>query len=399
MDNYRQSMALSTAQHQSVALVDEHMHFMQAVERVGALHREVEFLPTDEDLDTRHANGKGLTRPEISVLLAYAKIILFEKVLESDLPDDPYLANNLGTYFPDLIQKRLKNFISGHPLRREIIATYVSNAVVNRTGPGFIANLYERTGRRPSAIARMYLVCRQVFKIADLWGGVESLDNSVPADAQTEMHLEILHLIKRGTMWFLHNESRGADIDSVVGAYRPAIEILNSNLNSILTSDQKSTRDSKANRYIRRKVPKALAFQIANLDALAPACDIVRITADTGIPPTSVAKIYYGIGSRFGLDWLRATAEALMEGDNWRKSAAYGVVEDLYTYQTELTIKIMDVAGGADVAPAIIEDWSNTRHRAVRRVTGMVDDLKTASAIDLSMLSVVNRELRALVSA
>jgi glutamate dehydrogenase len=398
MDNYRQSMALSNAQHQSVALADEHIHFIQALERRGSLDRAVEFLPEDEDLETRLAGGKGLTRPELSVLLAYAKIVLFEDVLESGLPDDPYLTDSLATYFPTLMQKRFRDLIPEHRLRREIIATYVSNTVVNRTGPSFITSLQERTGASPNAIAKAYLKCRVVFQIADLWSAVEALDNSVPAETQTEMHLEILELIKRGTQWFLHNGARDMPIGAALEAFQPPIAILHSKLDSILSPSLKVARDRKAGRYTQRQVPKELALRIANLDALAPACDIVQIAGGGSFPPAAVAKVFYGIGSQFGFDWIRATAETLADGDEWRKAAAFGIVEDLYAYQTDLTTRILDAAGGAEAAQAIIEVWSDARRHAVERVTNMVDDLKTAQNVNLTMLSVVNRELRALVN-
>jgi glutamate dehydrogenase len=398
MDNYRQSMALTNAQHQSVALADEHVQFMQSLERTGDLDRSVEFLPDDEAFEQRIVLGKGLTRPELSVLLAYAKIVLFKDVLCSDLPDDPYLTSNLATYFPPLIQKKFPDLIHQHRLRREIISTYVSNTLVNRTGPSFITNLQDRTGASSDAIARAYLACRQVFRIAELWSGVESLDNSVPADAQTEMHLEILDLIKRGTLWFLANGGQNGDIGTLVDAYQDPVETLDANLCDILSPDLKALRDKKANGYIEREVPEALAFRIANLDALAPACDIVRIASGGGFEPTAVAKVYYGLGARFGFDWMRQSAEALADGDEWRKLAAYGIVEDLYLYQTELTTQVMDAAGSAEAAPAIIDLWSETRHHAVQRLESLVNDLKTMPKVDLAMLSVVNRELRTLIS-
>jgi glutamate dehydrogenase len=200
-------------------------------------------------------------------------------------------------------------------------------------------------------------------------------------------------------MWFLQNSARGAAINDVAAAYRIPIQSLDDNLDRILSPSLRETRDQKASSYIERKVPEALAYRIANLDALAPACDIARIAAGGEFEPTSVAEVYYGLGARFGFDWVRTTAEGLVDGDEWRTSAAYGIVEDLYTYQTELTTKLMDAAGGAAAAPAIIDVWSDSHRHAVERVTNMVAELKSAPGVDIAMLSVVNRELRALVSA
>jgi len=398
MDNYRQSMALTNAEHQSLALADEHLRFMHALERTGDLDREVEFLPSDEDLETRLSAGAGLTRPELSVLLAYAKIALFDGVLESTLPDVPYLEDTLGLYFPKLIQKRFSHLIGKHRLRREIIATYVANTVVNRTGPSFINTIAERTGESPAAIARAYLVCRQVFGLAELWSGVEALDNSVPADVQTEMQLEILDLIMRGTIWFARHESRGDEIGKIVSAFQPAVARLDNGLDSILSPALKKTRDKKASQYIARKAPKALAQRIANLDALAPACDIVRIAAGGHFEPEAVATVFYGIGDRFGFDWLRASAMGIARGDQWQKSATAGIVDDLFATQTRLVTRIMDVSGGADLAPAIIEAWAEANGHAVNRVTSMITEIKAGPSVNLAKLSVVNRQLDALVA-
>ncbi|NKB20063.1 MAG: NAD-glutamate dehydrogenase [Alphaproteobacteria bacterium] len=398
MDNYRQSMALTNAEHQSLALADEHLRFMHALERAGDLDREVEFLPSDEDLETRLSAGAGLTRPELSVLLAYAKIDLFDGVLESSLPDDPYLENTLGLYFPKLIQKRFSNLVGKHRLRREIIATYVANTVVNRTGPSFINTISERTGESHAAIARAYLACRQVFGLAELWSGVEGLDNSVPADVQTEMQLEILDLITRGTIWFTRHESGGNEIGNVVRAFQPAVARLDKGLDSILSPALKKARDEKANQYISRKAPKALAQRIANLDALAPACDIVRIAAGGHFEPEAVAKVFYGIGDRFGFDWLRASAMGIARGDEWQKSATAGIVDDLYTTQTRLVTRIMDVSGGADLAPAIIDAWAEANGHAVDRATNMITEIKAGPSVNLAKLSVINRQLGALVA-
>ena len=398
MDNYRQSMALTNAEHQSLALADEHLRFMHALERTGDLDREVEFLPSDEDLETRLSAGAGLTRPELSVLLAYAKIALFDDVLESSLPDDPYLENTLGLYFPKLIQKRFPNLVGKHRLRREIIATYVANTVVNRTGPSFINTIAERTGESFAAIARAYLICRQVFGLAELWSGVEALDNSVPADVQTEMQLGILDLISRGTIWFARNESHGGEIGSIVSAFQPAVARLDKGLDSILSPALKKTRDDKASQYILRKAPKALAQRIANLDALAPASDIVRIAAGGHFEPEAVAKVFYGIGDRFGFDWLRASVQQIVRGDEWQKSATSGIVDDLFATQTRLVTRIMDVSGGADIAPATIEAWAEANGHAVTRATNMITEIKAGPLVNLAKLSVINRQLGALVA-
>ncbi|MEE8333828.1 MAG: NAD-glutamate dehydrogenase domain-containing protein, partial [Alphaproteobacteria bacterium] len=395
-DNYRQSMALTHAEHQSFALIDEHQQFMHTLERGGKLDRAVEFLPSDEELDQRRAGGGGLSRPELSVLLAYAKIVLFENVLNSALPDDPYLVNGLDLYFPPLIQKRFADLIPAHRLRREIIATYVANTLVNRTGPGFVATLYDRTGAAAGNIARAYLICRQVFRVAELWAGVEALDNSVPADIQTEMHLEILEIIKLGTMWFLRHGGAESQIDTMVRVFHDPVAAVEGMLADILADSLKSVGEEKAQRYIDNGVPAALARRVANLDALAPSCDIVRISAGGNIEPIAVARLFYELGRNFGFDWLRDSAFKVVRADRWARSAARGLVDDLYAYQAGLTTRLLDLAGSPELVPAMMGAWSESHGHAIARVNSMIGELKTAKTVDLPMLMVVGSEIRAL---
>ena len=160
----------------------------------------------------------------------------------------------------------------------------------------------------------------------------------------------------------------------------------------------KKTRDDKASQYILRKAPKALAQRIANLDALAPASDIVRIAAGGHFEPEAVAKVFYGIGDRFGFDWLRASVQQIVRGDEWQKSATSGIVDDLFATQTRLVTRIMDVSGGADIAPATIEAWAEANGHAVTRATNMITEIKAGPLVNLAKLSVINRQLGALVA-
>jgi len=168
MDNYRQSMALTHAEAQSATLIDEAARFMRSLERAGVLDRQVEFLPDEETIAERQTAGKGLTRPELSVLLAYSKMALYERLLETDVPDDPYLVHDVGLYFPKPLRTRFAAFVPHHRLRREITTTYVTNSLINRAGPTFVAETAERTGASDGDITKAYLITRQVFTLPRL---------------------------------------------------------------------------------------------------------------------------------------------------------------------------------------------------------------------------------------
>ena len=398
MDNYRQSMALTHAEAQASATLDESARFIRQLERAGRLDRAVEFLPDDEELEIRRAAGGGLTRPELSVLLAYSKMTLYDELLASDVPDDKYLFRDIGLYFPSALRERFGDFVPKHRLRREISATYITNSLVNRAGPTFINELQEKMGAPPGQIARAYLVCRQIFGLREMWADIEALDNKVPAESQTEMNLAIQRLIKRGTIWMLRNGPKPLDVAPAVARFAPGIAALTEGLEQLLSPELKEAVEKAAKRFTNAKVPEKLARRIASLDALFPACDIVRIAAGGGYDAAEVARVYYAIGAKFGLDWLRAAAESMSAETEWQTMAISAIVDDLYAQQSALATKVVDEAGGTRAAPAVIEAWSTANGHGIDRVETMIGDLRRAGNVDLAMLAVANREIRSLIT-
>ena len=186
-DNYLQTQAISVVSAGGVGLLEEQARFMRVLEKTGHLNRAIEFLPDEEEIAARAARGLGLTRPELAVLLAYSKITLYAQLLESNLPDDPRMADDLVKYFPKALRRDFRDAIERHRLRREIIATYATNSMVNRVGPTFVTEMADKTGAGPGDIARAYTVSRDAFALRVLWTGIESLDNKVPAATQYEM--------------------------------------------------------------------------------------------------------------------------------------------------------------------------------------------------------------------
>ncbi len=189
-NNYLQSQALSTLEVEAVSRLPEHQHLIRQLERSGDLNRRIEFLPDDDALEERHKQAQGLTRPELAVLLSYSKIWLSHHLVESDVPEDPYLSQELERYFPEAVRSRFARAISRHRLRREIIATATTNSLVNRMGPTFVSRAQEETGAAPARVARAYTAAREVFEMRDLWSQIEALDNRVPAQMQYTMCYE-----------------------------------------------------------------------------------------------------------------------------------------------------------------------------------------------------------------
>ena len=221
-DNYDQTQALSTAVAQAALMVDVHARYIRSLEQEGKLDRVLEFLPGDETLADRKAAGLGLTAPEFAILLSYTKLALYEELLASDLPDDPQVAGELERYFPVAVGSRFRSRVAKHPLRREIVASQLTNGLVNRCGTTFVFRLREETGANGADIARAVTAAREVFDLRAVWDEIESLDGRVAAQTQVAMLLKARVLLERATRWLLRNRPRPLDIAATISRFGPS---------------------------------------------------------------------------------------------------------------------------------------------------------------------------------
>jgi glutamate dehydrogenase len=397
-DNYLQTQALSLTEAQAPALLGQHARFMRGLERAGRLNRAVEFLPGTSEIARREAAGQGLTRPELAVLLAYAKTTLNDELLPSDLPDDPQLLDDLLRYFPAPLQASYKAEIAKHRLRREIIATVVTNSLVNRAGPAFVFMMKENTGMAAPAIARAYAITRGVFGLRDIWGAIEALDNKAPAATQAEMLIETTRLAESGTSWFLRNGEHPLDIAANIAAFAPGIKALLA-AKGIVSPQDRSAIDARAKAFAGQGAPADLAELVATLRYLAPCLDVVRIAKAAKQPVESVGRAYFAAGDRLGLEWLRGSALALAAESHWQRLAISAVIEDLFAQQRDLATRMLrDRKGnGKFDGPELVADWLDGRAAVTSRLEGLLGELRQSGTVDLAMLTVASREIRSLL--
>jgi glutamate dehydrogenase len=392
-DNYEQTQAISITSSLGEPLLDEQARFMRALERAGKLNRTIEGLPDDETIVERHTAHTGLTRPEIAVLMAYSKIVLFSDLLSSDLPDDPLLVDDLLLYFPVPLRARFRAAIERHRLRREIIATYVTNNIINRIRPTFVWQMGEETGKPAADVARAFTIIRESFDLRSLWSDIESLDNQIAARTQLEMFLETGRLLERATHWLLRSGS-GLDTAAAVAEFRPCITAICEKLHDILPAPLLASVKARQGELESENVPERLAYRIASLGVLAAALDIVRLAK--GRQVEDVARVYFGVGARFGLDRLRTAGASIAAETPWQKVAVSAVIDDLFNYQTVLAARVLAEGNGAREP---IEPWLALRGRMVERIDQTMTDFRAAQTVDLAMLTVASRQLRALVES
>jgi glutamate dehydrogenase len=395
-DNYLQTQALSVTQVVSAHLLERLARFVKELERGGRLDRAIEFLPDDETIAARARQGLGLVRPELSVLLSYSKMALYEEILPSDLPDDPHLQEDLKLYFPTPLRKKYAKAIGGHRLSREIIATAVTNSIVNRAGVTFVHEVKEKTGLSAADMARAYVVTREVFALREIWTAIEALDNRVPSTLQAQMLLECGRLIQRATVWFLTECRQPLDIGGQVKAYGARVRELTGQLGELIPEAERVHLLHQASALTAKGVPEELAQRISSLSWMLPLLDIVRISRVASVPLPEVGKTYFAIGARFGFDWLRRAATGLPTDKVWDKLAVTAIMDDLFSQQGELTARVLSgVRKGGDANRAV-DAWVEERRPLVTRTEQLLAELKSVGTPDLAMLAVANRQLKSM---
>jgi glutamate dehydrogenase len=290
-----------------------------SLEKAGRLDRALEALPANPELTALARAGQGLTRPGIAVLLAYAKMWLYDEILASDLPDDAALAGDLARYFTTAMRARFKAEIDRHKLRREIIATSAANSIVNRVGPSFVNEIRMRTGVAAPEVARAYLVARDSFVLRDLWEAIEALDNKVSAQAQIHMIDATVALLERVVRWLVTWLPHPIAIGPATEALASTVSALTAAISKALSDEGRAELDRRRQALIEEKVPDDIAARAAALPFLAAAPDIGRIAKRSKAKPDAVAGVYFAVGAALGLDWLRERAHAIAADTDWQR--------------------------------------------------------------------------------
>ncbi|HWL74064.1 MAG TPA: NAD-glutamate dehydrogenase domain-containing protein, partial [Burkholderiaceae bacterium] len=220
-DNYFQGQSLSVSGRMGTRLLDQQHRFIRFLDRQGRLNRTIEYLPSDDEIAERRIKGIPITSPERAVLLAYSKMWLFDELLASTLPEDPWVSTALARYFPSVLKEKFGSYIERHPLKREIVATHVLNSMVNRVGSTFVHRLMDTTGSTPSQIVRAYLLTREIFGLVPVWQSIEALDNIVADEVQSQMLIELGRRTVRATTWFLRSRRLAEPMLGTIERFAP----------------------------------------------------------------------------------------------------------------------------------------------------------------------------------
>ncbi|WP_201315861.1 NAD-glutamate dehydrogenase domain-containing protein [Dyella sp. EPa41] len=390
-DNYRQNQAITLMERQSVHRIGSMAHFIRMLEQEGLLDRQVENLPGESELTERKTRGIGMTRPELSVLLSYDKIKLYQQLLDSDVPEDPYLSKELVRYFPEPLHAPYADHMQRHRLKREIIATAVTNSTINRMGATFMMRMQEDTGQGPAAIAKAYTAAREILGARELWSEVEALDGKVAESTQIDAILQIWSLLRHMTRWLLNRPGGTLDINANVDRYQAGVTELRAALPNVLTETGKQDFATSQEKWEGLGLPTELSLRMARIPELRAMLDIVEVAQQSGQPIGQVAGVFYELGESLDLEWLRSQIEALPVEGAWHAQARGSLLDELNHQHRALALQVLSMTGGSkDISP--VQAWLQRDDATLKYTRTMLAEILTQNA-DYPIASVAVRRL------
>ncbi|WP_406731825.1 NAD-glutamate dehydrogenase [Streptomyces sp. NBC_01794] len=396
-NNYAQNVALSNAVAQSPSLLHAHQRFMRRLGRDGHLDRALEFLPNDRQIRELLNTGRGLSQPELAVLLAYTKITVADELIGTSLPDDAYLRRLLHAYFPQALREKFPEAIDGHALRREIVTTVLVNDTVNTGGSTFLHRLREETGASTEEVVRAQTAAREIFGLGAVWDAVEALDNKVAADVQTRIRLHSRRLVERGTRWLLGNRPQPLELAETIGFFAERVEQVWAELPKMLRGADLEWYQGILDELTEAGVPEELALRVAGFSSAFPTLDIVAIGDRTQKDPMAVAEVYYDLADRLQITQLMDRIIELPRADRWQSMARASIREDLYAAHAMLTADVLSVGNGTSTPEERFKAWEEKNAAILGRARSTLEEIQTSDTFDLANLSVAMRTMRQLL--
>jgi glutamate dehydrogenase len=385
-DNYYQSQALDIACHRPMYVLDGQQRLMQWLEGAGRLNRAIEFLPNDEEIARRRARKVGLTAPEGAVVLAYAKMSVFDELVASNLPDDPYFSGALKAYFPKVLTEKFGDAIAAHPLKREIIATFITNTVVNRTGATFVNFIAAEAGATAADVVRSYSLAREIFDLEPLWDQIDALDYRVPTALQLDLLSQLISIAQRASRWILRLRSQNTDMPTLIQRYQPGARELKAQLGQWLPTAVNASWEQATQALVQAGVEQDLACNLTALEYLFPALDLVDLAQATKIGLEQAARAYFGVDVALGLTAWRAEINRLPTDTLWQTQARGSARDDVYSIASQITHGLLTQC--EDLA-----SWSVQHEKPIERLRKLLQNISRQSP-DLAPVSVALRELR-----
>lgn len=399
LNNYRQTQAITLAESEARYRMDEYKRFIDHLESGGRLDRSIEFLPDNEALAERSGAGKGLTRPELSLLISYSKAELKEALMASEVIDEDYLSRELFTTFPEALVENYAEDVSHHRLRREIVATQIANHMIDMMGITHVHRVRLTTGASAPEIARAFLVGRDVFGISDYWQLIESLDYELSSSMQQKMMVSMIKLVRRASRWFIRLKRQDLVAAETVKQFGPLIQEFIHSFTDYLSETERNDLNAKVDQMIGNKIPEDVAKMVCGQRYLLNSLPIIQAADETGQPIEKVARTFFAIGERLDLNWYSQELGNLEVTNHWQSLARDSIRDELTWQQRALTVALLNLSKDSDDLVRQLDEWMIHHHGLVARWQGMLAEIRNAPVSEMAMFTVANRELMDLAQA
>jgi glutamate dehydrogenase len=397
-NNYLQTQSISMMEARARERLAETARLINNLEKTGLLDRDLEFLPDEVEIEERRERNQGLTRPELAVILSYAKIDLYNGLESSDQGLEDFLTTDPQRYFPPILRKRYTDLIPAHRLSRQILATLIANNIVNRMGPAFVKRVQVDTGADVVTIARAYVVAREICQASDTWRLIEDLDNEIPAQIQQGMMFDVGRILRHACYWLIERYGDELDIVDAVEQLKENMATLYSRALSILVGPARDRQKNAAKEYIRHGVPDKLAKKMASLLLTRGGLDISDLADRYRKDVLETGRMYGAMSDRLGIVWMNRGVESLEVEGRWQALARSNLRDDFYRIRRDFAVSLL--SGRSRKTPEeVFQAWLNTNSAAVRMFDSILAEMQLRQDIDFATLSVAAQELRKLTDS
>lgn len=392
-DNYSQAQALAIAQLDSYHGLGHYRRLISTLEEEGKLNRALEYLPDDATLQEREAEHTGLTRPELSVLIAYAKADIKNEVLASEVPEDPWLSQVIKRAFPEAILQRYAEPLQQHRLKRELITTMLVNELVDHMGITFVHRLRDTAGLSVPDIVRGYAVSRDVFDLVNIWNAIEGLDNRVEAGLQLQLMHDLIRMMRRATRWFIRNRFTGLTAREAVDHFAPRVQLIAEQIAQRLSGDERQQWEIRRDQLMTGGVPEELAERLAGISQLYSALNIIQAERDTQQNLAQVTEAYFLLGQSLQLPWLKQQITELAVHDSWEAMAREAYRDELDDRHRILTVSLLTLEDGAADLQVRMEQWQSHFSSQTERWNELLHQVRGGSNVGYPLFAVAMRQL------
>ena len=392
-DCYRQTHSISITEMKGVQQLKEQVRFIHSMERTGKLNRALEFIPSDDEIAERLSKEQGLTRPELSVLLAYSKMVLKDDLVDPEITANEFHDRLLVEAFPSQLQEKYKAQMQNHPLRAEIIATKLANDIGNDMGFNFVNRMNEETGASVVDIANSYTIASEVFELPIFWRKIESLDNKLSTALQTEILFQLRRTVRSATRWFLRHRNKSCSLAENIAFFKDSFDSVSKNLNNLMVDKDASKVQKKQAALEEQGVPKDIAIRISQLGTLFSIMDIASIADKQNIAIETVADMYFKLGHRLELHWFLEQIVKQPVSNHWQALARASFREELNWQQRAISSVVLDIYKSAGDTQTMIDKWFEDSHQPLDRWLSILAEFKTSKNHEFAQFSVALREL------